>query len=261
MISPMQDLLASSGARLAGVHPRGLRAGRRRHRRLVEREARSAGSRRSAVVALIAAGGVALADQPGRAGRRLFQGAMVVDGVAVFAKVLIALSAAATLALGADHFIQHERAPLRVPGADRARRARHVRDGLGAGPDHPLCRRRAAKPLGLRARRLAPRRCAFLGSRPQVLRAERASRPACCCSARPSSTASPARSASTPSPRRSPKGQAASASCSASCSCSAARLQDVAPRRSTCGRPTSTKARPRRSSPSSPPRRRSPPSR
>jgi len=35
----------------------------------------------------------------------IFQGAMVVDGVAVFAKALIAFSAAATLALGADHFI------------------------------------------------------------------------------------------------------------------------------------------------------------
>jgi len=34
----------------------------------------------------------------------LFQGAMVVDGVAVFAKVLIAFSGAATLALGWDHF-------------------------------------------------------------------------------------------------------------------------------------------------------------
>lgn len=34
----------------------------------------------------------------------IFQGAMVVDGVAVFAKVLMAFAAAATLALGADHF-------------------------------------------------------------------------------------------------------------------------------------------------------------
>ena len=31
---------------------------------------------------------------------------MVVDGVGVFAKVLIALAAAATLALGADHFVR-----------------------------------------------------------------------------------------------------------------------------------------------------------
>lgn len=34
----------------------------------------------------------------------IFQGAMVVDGVAVFSKVLIAFAGAATLALGADHF-------------------------------------------------------------------------------------------------------------------------------------------------------------
>ncbi|MBP6690465.1 MAG: NADH-quinone oxidoreductase subunit N, partial [Hyphomonadaceae bacterium] len=34
----------------------------------------------------------------------IFQGALVVDGVAVFAKVLIGFAGAATLALGADHF-------------------------------------------------------------------------------------------------------------------------------------------------------------
>ncbi len=36
----------------------------------------------------------------------IFQGAMVIDGVGVFAKALIAFSAAATLALGADHFMR-----------------------------------------------------------------------------------------------------------------------------------------------------------
>lgn len=58
-----------------------------------------------AVAALLAAGGVAIAFSP-QAPAAIFQGAMVVDGVAVFAKALIALSAAATLALGADHFIK-----------------------------------------------------------------------------------------------------------------------------------------------------------
>jgi NADH-quinone oxidoreductase subunit N len=58
-----------------------------------------------AIAALITAGGVALANSP-VAPVQLFQGSMVVDGVSVIAKVLIALSAAATLALGADHFIQ-----------------------------------------------------------------------------------------------------------------------------------------------------------
>lgn len=55
------------------------------------------------VVILAGAGAVAYAFNP-VASAAIFQGAMVVDGVGVFAKVLIALSAAATLALGADHF-------------------------------------------------------------------------------------------------------------------------------------------------------------
>ncbi|MGE0595175.1 MAG: NADH-quinone oxidoreductase subunit NuoN [Hyphomonadaceae bacterium] len=55
------------------------------------------------VLVLIGAGALALIDQPG-APVQLFQGAMVSDGVAVYAKVLMALAAAATLAIGADHF-------------------------------------------------------------------------------------------------------------------------------------------------------------
>ncbi len=55
------------------------------------------------VVVLLAAGGVAIANAP-LAPVQMFQGAMVVDGVGVFAKALIAFAAAATLALGADHF-------------------------------------------------------------------------------------------------------------------------------------------------------------
>ena len=55
------------------------------------------------VAVLIAAGAVAIAKSPA-APIAIFQGAMVVDGVGVFAKALIAFSAAATLALGAAHF-------------------------------------------------------------------------------------------------------------------------------------------------------------
>lgn len=55
------------------------------------------------VVAIIGAGLLALAWSPG-ASIEIFQGALVVDGVGAFAKVLIALAAAATLALGADSF-------------------------------------------------------------------------------------------------------------------------------------------------------------
>lgn len=56
------------------------------------------------VVAILGAGLLAIAWSPG-ASVEIFQGAMVVDSVGAFAKVLIALAAAATLALGADYFI------------------------------------------------------------------------------------------------------------------------------------------------------------
>lgn len=55
------------------------------------------------VLVLLGAGALAFVDRPG-APVEVLQGALVVDGVGVFAKVLIALSAAATLILGADHF-------------------------------------------------------------------------------------------------------------------------------------------------------------
>jgi len=55
------------------------------------------------VAALVAAGVLAIRHAPG-APVEIFQGALVIDGLGVFAKALIAFSAAAALALGADHF-------------------------------------------------------------------------------------------------------------------------------------------------------------
>ncbi|MEZ5971337.1 MAG: NADH-quinone oxidoreductase subunit NuoN [Hyphomonadaceae bacterium] len=55
------------------------------------------------VVAILASGLLSVALNSGAA-VEIFQGAMVVDGVAGFAKALIAIAAAATLALGADYF-------------------------------------------------------------------------------------------------------------------------------------------------------------
>ncbi len=62
------------------------------------------------VLVLIGAAAAAVVFRPA-APVSILQGAMVIDGVGVFAKVLIGLSAAATLALGADHFrrIKEER--------------------------------------------------------------------------------------------------------------------------------------------------------
>ncbi|MEQ1616795.1 MAG: NADH-quinone oxidoreductase subunit NuoN [Terricaulis sp.] len=55
------------------------------------------------VVTLAGAGVWSVMDAP-VAPVQIFQGAMVIDGLGVFAKALIGLSAAAALALGADHF-------------------------------------------------------------------------------------------------------------------------------------------------------------
>jgi NADH-quinone oxidoreductase subunit N len=55
------------------------------------------------VATLLGAAGLVVVNAP-VAPVAIFQGSMVVDGVAMFAKVLIAIAAAATLALGADHF-------------------------------------------------------------------------------------------------------------------------------------------------------------
>ncbi len=66
------------------------------------------------VVAILGAGLLAVAWSPG-ASVEIFQGAMVVDGVGAFAKVLIALAAAATLALGADYFTTTEEQRFEFP--------------------------------------------------------------------------------------------------------------------------------------------------
>lgn len=55
------------------------------------------------VLVLVAAGGVAILDRPAAA-VAVFQGSLVIDGVSVFAKALIAFAAAATLALATDYF-------------------------------------------------------------------------------------------------------------------------------------------------------------
>jgi NADH-quinone oxidoreductase subunit N len=66
------------------------------------------------VLVLLAASGVAIYDRP-LAPVELFQGALVADSLSVFAKVLIALSAAATLALGADHFTKTKEQRFEFP--------------------------------------------------------------------------------------------------------------------------------------------------
>ena len=135
---------------------------------------------------------------------------------------------------------------------------RHGRDGLGDQP-----RRRSTSGSSCRASRptCSPPTAARTSARPR--RASNIScsarlRAASCSTAFRCSTASPARRASPASPRHSRAERPRSACCSASCSCLPASRSRRARCRSTCGRPTSTKARRRRSPPSSPPRQRSP---
>ena len=67
-----------------------------------------------AAAALVGAGALAIMFQPG-APVEILQGAMVVDGVGVFAKALIAFSAAATLLLGSDHFTRTKETRFEYP--------------------------------------------------------------------------------------------------------------------------------------------------
>ena len=57
------------------------------------------------VLVLVGAGLLVIRDRP-VAPVEILQGSMVIDGVAVFAKALIGIAAAATLALAADHFVR-----------------------------------------------------------------------------------------------------------------------------------------------------------
>jgi NADH-quinone oxidoreductase subunit N len=102
MMSPMQDLLAS----LPHARPEALLAAFALIALIVGAwggDKLFAPISSLAVLALIGSAASAIIDAP-LAPVELFQGALVADGLAVFAKVLIAVSAAATLALGADHF-------------------------------------------------------------------------------------------------------------------------------------------------------------
>ncbi len=103
MISPMTDLAYSwphlfpevllAGFALLGVFFGALMGGDRRFGLISI----------LGVAALVGAGVLAIVHQP-LAPVHILQGAMVIDGVGVFAKALIAFAAAATLTLGADHF-------------------------------------------------------------------------------------------------------------------------------------------------------------
>ncbi|MGD9980365.1 MAG: NADH-quinone oxidoreductase subunit NuoN [Hyphomonadaceae bacterium] len=66
------------------------------------------------VIAILGAAMLSLAWSPAGA-VEIFQGAMVVDGVGVFAKVLIAVAAGASLALGADHFMSTKEERFEFP--------------------------------------------------------------------------------------------------------------------------------------------------
>lgn len=102
MISPMQDLVAS----IPHIWPELLLVGFALGATWFgawsgDRAFRALSALGAAV--LVGAGALSIGRSP-MAPVEVLQGAMVIDGIGVFAKALIAFSAAATLALGADHF-------------------------------------------------------------------------------------------------------------------------------------------------------------
>ena len=255
------DLTASLPLRAARTAAGRLRADRRRHRRLVQATRAFGALSALGVVALLAAGGARARLTARRAPVEIFQGAMVVDGVGVFAKVLIAFSAAATLALGADHFIQTKEQRFEFPvlvvlavlGMFVMVSAQDL-ISLYVGVEL-----QSLAAYVLAAWRRDDARSSEAGLKYFVLSAISSGLLLFGSSFVYGFTgsirfdaiaAAVGEGAGGIGPRVRPRADALRA-----------RLQDVAPRRSTCGRRTSTKARRRRSPRSSPPRRRSPPSR
>jgi NADH-quinone oxidoreductase subunit N len=101
MISPLQDFMDS----LPHARPEFLLLGFALVGTLLGAMSKKMTGPLSVLGVLVLAGAAALAiyDSP-VAPVEIFQGSLVIDGLSVFAKVLMALAAGATLALGADHF-------------------------------------------------------------------------------------------------------------------------------------------------------------
>ena len=146
-------------------------------------------------------------------------------------------------------------AHLRICDPGAALDARHDGADLGRRPDHALSRARADVARALRRRGQQPRQRQVDRSRPEVFRARRAVLGHAALR-RLADLRLHRHGRALPASRR-PRRPAASASCSASCSCSPGSASRSRPCRSTCGRPTSTRARRRRSPRSLPRRRRS----
>ena len=137
---------------------------------------------------------------------------------------------------------QREDRRLRVPGADPARHARHDDADLGRRLHRALSRPRADEPVALRHRRLSARRPARLGGGAQVFRPRRAV-VGHAALRRVAGLRLRRHGVVRRRPPRRCTATAASASSSASSSSSPASRSRSRRCRSTCGRPTSTKAR------------------
>ena len=135
---------------------------------------------------------------------------------------------------------------VRVPGADRALGGRHDDHGLGARPDRALHGAGAAEPVALRRRRLPAGLPALDRGGAEVLRAGGAVVGAAALRREPDLRLSRAPRPSPGSPRSSARGRCRSGWCSGWCSSAPASPSRCRRCRSTCGRPTSTRARRRR---------------
>ena len=162
-----------------------------------------------------------------------------------FMKALALIGSLVTLLLSLDFMRTREDRRLRVSGADPAGDARHDDADLGQRSHRALSRPRTDEPGALRPRRLSPRRHARDRSGPEIFRPRRAVvghaalRRLADLRLRRHGVVHRHR-------RGGPRPRAASASSSASSSCWPASPSRFPPCRSTCGRPTSTRARRRR---------------
>ena len=174
---------------------------------------------------------------------------VAVDGFAVFAKTVVLHRDAARAAAVVE--LPEARAPrrARVLRADAVLGHRHDADGVGQRPRHRLPVARDPVDRAVRARRVRPPAHDVAGGRAQVLPARlvlvggvplrRRAR------LRRHRHHEPHRHRRLP--RDAPRCSTTACCCSASRSCSSASASRSRPRRSTCGRPTCTRARPRRS--------------
>ena len=188
---------------------------------------------------------------------------VAVDGFAVFAMMVVLIATLLALLLSSSYLKREGLEGAEYFTLMLCSATGMIADGLGQRPRHDLPVARDPVDRAVRARRVRPAAHQLAGGRAQVLPARARSRRRCSSTASRSCTAAPVppTSPGSPTSSRPPRSSTTACCCSASCSCSSGWASRSRRCRSTCGRPTCTRARPHRSPRSWPPRprpRRSP---